>query len=268
MKQTQVRELEAASQPDRGRWSRACNPEASGPDAADQRNDLILEHLPLVKAIAARCRVKLPSHLEFSDLVQAGILGLLDAAPKYTPGTEASFSTYATHRIRGAILDSLRRQDPAARKLRRRHRQLESVRTALSQELQRCPTEAEVSERSGVNLDSLRETVLDIHTVSQMSEQDSPSASGEFEQSKASVAQPESIYQGNQRAWLVKELIGKLPESYRMVITMHYMTDLSLKEISGSFGVPERQVSRIHTQALHRIHAMLRTKGITAKAEL
>ena len=76
----------------------------------DLRNDLVLEHLPLVKAIAARCRVKLPSHLEFSDLAQAGILGLLDAAQKYTTGTEASFSTYATHRIRGAILDSLGRQ--------------------------------------------------------------------------------------------------------------------------------------------------------------
>lgn len=244
------------------------HPEVSCPALPDLRNDLVLEHLPLVKAIAARCRVKLPSHLEFSDLAQAGILGLLDAAQKYTTGTEASFSTYATHRIRGAILDSLRRQDPAARKLRRRHRQLESVRTALSQELQRCPTEAEVSERSGIHLDNLRATARDIHVVNQMSEQDSPSVAGEFDHSKASVAQPESIHQSNERVSLVKELIGKLPKCYRMVITMHYLTDLSLKEISGSFGVPERQVSRIHPQALHRIHAMLRTKGITAGTEL
>jgi RNA polymerase sigma factor for flagellar operon FliA len=238
------------------------------PVVLGQRNDLVLEHLPLVKAIAARCRVRLPSHLEFSDLVQAGILGLLDAARKYNTGTDASFSTYATHRIRGAILDNLRTQDPAARKLRRRHRELESARRDLMQELQRSPTEGEVSERSGIDLESLRATARDIHQVSQMSAGESASASAEFEQSKTSTAQPESIYQVRERARLVKDLIAKLPECYRMVITMHYMTDLSLKEISGSFGVPERQVSRMHTQALTRIHAMLQTKGITARAEL
>ena len=267
MNEVVCRYLAAASNTGGRRLARRCDPDIDPRPLTDERNDLVLEHLPLVKAIAARCRVRLPSHLEFSDLVQAGILGLLDAARKYDRNAQACFATYATHRIRGAIVDSLRRQDPATRRLRRRHRVLENARNELTHELQRCPTESEVSERSGIDLESLRVTIREIRQVNQMSEQDSALASVERERATA-VAQPEAIYQGQERALLVKELIEKLPECYRMVITMHYMTDISLKEISGSVGMPERQVSRIHTQALQRINAMLRTKGITAKAEL
>jgi len=242
--------------------------DANSVETHGQHDELVLEHLPLVKAIAARCRVRLPAHLEFSDLVQAGILGLLDAARKYDSQAEACFATYATHRIRGAILDSLRKQDPAARRVRRRHRELESVRSQLTQELQRYPTDQEVSERAGIDLESLHSTVRDIHHVNQMSEGDRGCSTADFDQIRDCVAQPESLFQGQQRSIIVNELIEKLPESYRMVITMHYLTDLSLKQISGSVGVPERQVSRIHTQALQRINSMLRTKGITAKNEL
>lgn len=256
------------SQPDCRRWFRRSNTEADWSAVLDQRNDLVLEHLPLVRAIVARCRVRLPAHLEFSDLVQAGILGLLDAAHKYKTDIGVSFSTYATHRIRGAILDSLRREDPAARKLRRRHRELESVRHALTQKLQRSPTESEVSEQSGMDLDTVRAVAQDIHQVNQMFERHSASAPPGLERSAATAVEPEAICQDEERASLVKELIGKLPDSYRLVITMHYMTNLSLKEIGGSFGVPERQVSRMHARALQRIHAMLRTRGITAPGEL
>ena len=221
-----------------------------------------------MKAVAAHCRAKLPAHLEFSDLVQAGIVGLLDAACKYDKETEASFSTYATHRIRGAILDSLRGEDPAPRKLRRCHRELDKVRCKLTQELQRFPTESEVSERSGIGLENLRATELDIHHLNQMSGSDGGSISAMFENCQDSLAQPESFYELKERARLVKELIRKVPESYRMVITLHYATDLSLKEIGGSFSVPERQVSRTHKRALQRMNAMLRTGGITARGEI
>jgi RNA polymerase sigma factor for flagellar operon FliA len=256
----------AVNAPDRRCYSRQTSTDAPSSAGVDERNDLVLEHLPLVKAIAARCRSRLPAHVELSDLVQAGILGLLDAAHKYQQDLEVSFATYATRRIEGAILDNLRNEDPAARQLRRRHRDLENVRNELTQELKRFPTESEVSERSGIDLESLRATARDIHHVNQMLEQDS--SAGAFDQSEAFADHPEEIYQGQERAWLVRELIEKLPECYRIVITMHYMTNLSLKTIGGSFGVPERQVSRMHTQALDRIHAMLRTRGITARSEL
>jgi RNA polymerase sigma factor for flagellar operon FliA len=259
---------EVICDPYRQRCSHPCLRYEACSQQRSQYDELVLEHLPLVKAITARCRVKLPSHLEFSDLVQAGILGLLEAARRYNHGTEASFPTFATHRIRGAILDSLRSQDPASRRLRSRHRILEDARSELTLELQRSPTDSEVSQRSGIDLETLHATTRDIHQVARMSEQGGVSAFANFEQSGDSVDQPESILQVRERVRLVKELIGKLPDSQRVVITMHYVSELSLKAISGSAGVPERQVSRIHTQALHRIHAMLRTRGITARREL
>ena len=241
-----------------------CNSKPDQSGMPPDRNEVILVHLPLVKAIAAHCRVKLPAHLEFSDLVQAGIVGLLDAVSKYRPETEVSFSTYAAHRIRGAILDSLREEDPAPRKLRRRQRELEKVRGELTQELRRGPTEFEVSERSGIDLASLRATTLDIHYLNQMSGLHCDPEAQWPEQYQDSGAQPDSIYQLKERARLVNDVIQKLPATYRAVITLHYTTDLSLKEIGGSFGVAERQLSRIHKLALQRVHAMLRTRGITA----
>jgi RNA polymerase sigma factor for flagellar operon FliA len=234
----------------------------------EQRNDLVLEHLPLVKAIAARWRVKVPAHLEVSDLVQAGILGLLDAACRYDPATEASFAAYATHRIKGAIVDSLRNQDPAPRELRKRYRELEKVRSELSQTLQRYPTEAEVSDRAGVDVDSLRAMLLDIHHLEQMSGPDRHSAGADLERSEDLQREPESTYEETERAWLVNEVIGRLPESYRAVIILHYTTELSLKEIGGSFGVPERRVSRIHRRALQRINAMFAAMGIRSTSEI
>src|SRR5580658_8826689 len=110
----------AAGLPHTGCYSRQYRPCMLRADLLQRRDELVLEYLPLVKVVAAHCRVRLPAHLEFSDLVQAGIVGLLDAASKYNTDTEASFSSYATYRIRGAILDSLRKQDPAARRMRKR----------------------------------------------------------------------------------------------------------------------------------------------------
>ncbi|HOK47564.1 MAG TPA: sigma-70 family RNA polymerase sigma factor, partial [Bryobacteraceae bacterium] len=107
-----------------------------------ERDRLILEHLPLVKAIAVRVHENLPVHVDLDDLVHAGILGLFDAAEKYRPEKNVAFSSYAKHRIKGAILDSLRQLDWASRDLRRRHKQVEAVTRELSAALQRNPTEA------------------------------------------------------------------------------------------------------------------------------
>src|SRR5579885_1670529 len=115
-----------------------------------RRDRIVLEHLPLVKAIAIRVHENLPVHVDLDDLVHAGILGLFDAATKFDPEKQVAFSSYAKHRIKGAILDSLRQLDWASRDLRRRHKQLEAVTRDLASTLQRAPTEAEIAERLGV----------------------------------------------------------------------------------------------------------------------
>src|SRR5260370_18883208 len=130
-----------------------------------KRDRVVLEHLPLVKAIAVRVNENLPVHVDLDDRVHAGILGLFDAATKYNPEKKVVFSSYAKHRIKGAILDSLRQLDWASRDLRRRHKQVEAATRDLAATLQRTPTEDEVAERMGVEMSRWRQMMVDLRSV-------------------------------------------------------------------------------------------------------
>src|SRR5271168_5049960 len=130
-----------------------------------RRDRVVLEHLPLVKAIAVRVHENLPVHVDLDDLVHAGILGLFDAASKYNPEKQVVFSSYAKHRIKGAILDSLRQLDWASRDLRRRHKQVEAATRDLSAQFERQPTEAELAEKMGVEVGRWRQMVVELRTV-------------------------------------------------------------------------------------------------------
>ena len=130
-----------------------------------RRDRVVLEHLPLVKAIAVRVHENLPVHVDLDDLVHAGILGLFDAANKYNPEKQVVFSSYAKHRIKGAILDSLRQLDWASRDMRRRHKQVEAATRDLSSTLQRAPTEAEVAAKLGLDIEERGFTVAEARTA-------------------------------------------------------------------------------------------------------
>ncbi len=130
-----------------------------------RRDRVVLEHLPLVKAIAVRVHENLPVHVDLDDLVHAGILGLFDAANKFNPEKQVVFSSYAKHRIKGAILDSLRQLDWASRDMRRRHKQVEAATRDLAATLQRAPTEAEVAEKLGMDVERWRTMMLDLRNV-------------------------------------------------------------------------------------------------------
>ena len=130
-----------------------------------RRDELVLEHLPLVRAIAVRVYENLPMHVELEDLVHAGILGLFDAANKFDDTKQVLFRGYAKHRIKGAILDSLREMDWASRDLRRRHKRLEEVTRELSAVMERSPTEVEIAEKMGMNLERWRQVALELRMV-------------------------------------------------------------------------------------------------------
>src|ERR1700690_1474441 len=130
-----------------------------------KRDRVVLEHLPLVKAIAVRVHENLPVHVDLDDLVHAGILGLFDAANKFDPEKQVVFPAYAKHRIKGAILDSLRQLDWASRDMRRRHKQVEAATRDLASTLQRDPTEAEIAEKLGMDLDRWRTWMFDLRNV-------------------------------------------------------------------------------------------------------
>src|SRR6185437_9034322 len=129
------------------------------------RDALVLEHLPLVRAIAVRVYENLPMHVELEDLVHAGILGLFDAATKYDDSKQVLFRGYAKHRIKGAILDSLREMDWASRDLRRRHKRLEEVTRELAAAMERQPTEAEIADKMGMDIERWRQVAIELRMV-------------------------------------------------------------------------------------------------------
>ena len=131
----------------------------------ERRDAIVLEHLSLVRAIAVRVHESLPVHVDLDDLVHAGVLGLFDAAQKYNPGKEVVFSSYAKHRIKGAILDSLRQLDWASRDLRRRHKQVEAATRDLAAVLHRNPTQAEVGEKMGIGEERWRRMMIELRNV-------------------------------------------------------------------------------------------------------
>src|SRR5438874_10283019 len=133
--------------------------------AQDVRDRIVLEHLPLVKAIAIRVHENLPVHVDLDDLIHAGVLGLFDSVTKYDATKNVAFQSYAKHRIKGAILDSLRQMDWASRDLRKRQKQVDSVARDLSFALGRTPTESEMAERIGVTIDRWRRITLELQSV-------------------------------------------------------------------------------------------------------
>jgi RNA polymerase sigma factor for flagellar operon FliA len=231
----------------------------------ERRDQVVLEHLPLVKAIAVRVHENLPVHVDLDDLVHAGILGLFDAADKFNPEKQVAFSSYAKHRIKGAILDSLRQLDWASRDLRRRHKQVEAATHELSSSLQRNPTESEIADRLGIDVEKWRQMMLDLRNVGLISastrgaDQDelpAPDFPGSPE------TQPDSMCAREQLRGVLGSAMKTLPERYQKVVVLYYTNEMTMKEIGGVLGINESRVSQIHKSALEKMAAVLQANGI------
>jgi RNA polymerase sigma factor for flagellar operon FliA len=230
-----------------------------------RRDRVVLEHLPLVKAIAVRVHENLPVHVDLDDLVHAGILGLFDAANKYNPEKQVVFSSYAKHRIKGAILDSLRQLDWASRDMRRRHKQVEAATRDLSSTLQRAPTEAEVAAKLGMDVDRWRTMMLDLRNVGLVSastrSNDSEDLPAPDFPSKVEN-QPDSICAREQLRGVLGDAMKTLPERYQKVVVLYYTNEMTMKEIGGVLGINESRVSQIHKSALEKMMVVLQANGI------
>jgi RNA polymerase sigma factor for flagellar operon FliA len=230
-----------------------------------RRDRVVLEHLPLVKAIAIRVHENLPVHVDLDDLVHAGILGLFDAATKFNPEKQVAFSSYAKHRIKGAILDSLRQLDWASRDLRRRHKQIEAATRELASELQRTPTEAEVAERLGIDVDRWRQMMMELRNVGLISantrateHEDLPAP----EYPSAPETQPDHMCAREQLRLVLDKAMTTLPVRYKQVVILYYTNEMTMKEIGGVLGINESRVSQIHKSALEKMSTALQTAGI------
>jgi RNA polymerase sigma factor for flagellar operon FliA len=226
-----------------------------------ERDALINETLPLIKHIAHRVATRLPSNIELQDLINAGVLGLLDAIDKFEPERNVKFKTYAEVRIRGAILDSLRNLDWAPRSLRKKSRDLERTYSDLSQKLGRPATDEEMSEAMGADLEDFHALVDQLHGLTigsfeNLSDgEDSDSYLNYYPDDGSN--DPFTRFQSNELTKLLVDAIEDLPEKERLVLSLYYYEEFTMKEIGSLLGVNESRVSQLHTKAMLRLRGKL-----------
>ena len=220
----------------------------------------VTQFTPLVKRIAHYMMAKLPASVQVDDLVQAGMIGLLDAINRYEGSLGAQFESYASQRIRGAILDELRQADWAPRSLRQKARRIEAAVTVLEQRLGRSPTEKELAGELKISLAEYQEALQDargaqlVYYESFQKDEDESFLDRRCQDPRDNPL--EAMLNENLRATLIKA-IGDLPPREKLVMGMHYEQELNLREIGEVLGVSESRVCQLHTQAIARLRSRL-----------
>ncbi len=226
------------------------------------KNELLIKHTPLVKKLAHMMRAKLPPSVEVDDLIQAGMIGLLDAASRYEEVHGAQFETYAMQRIRGAMLDELRSNDWMPRGMRQNMRKIEDAIHILQQRLGRSPTESEVAKQLNVSITAYQEMLSDGagHQLIYYEDFFDPESSEHFldRHSTEMAEDPLQMLMDNGFRQAVIESINTLPEREKLLMGLYYEQELNLKEIGAIMGVTESRVSQLHSQAIARMRVRLK----------
>jgi RNA polymerase sigma factor for flagellar operon FliA len=229
------------------------------PDA--ERDRLLLEHLPTVRYLARRIHERLPQHVELDDLVEAGVVGLIDAFNKFDHKKKVQFKSYAQFRIRGAILDSLRILDWSPRELRRKGRAVQEAVQALTHRLHRSPSEQEIATELHLTLQAYQQLSGDLKGLEIGSlHLEHTEDSGEEELAYVAGSRDQSplfrCLEGEMKECIALA-IEALPERERMVLTLYYFEEFTMKEIGLALGVVESRVSQIHSSAVLRLRSGL-----------
>ena len=230
-------------------------------DLTREQERLLLEHLPIVRFLARRIHERLPQHVELEDLFSAGVVGLMDAFAKFDSTKQVQFRSYAQFRIRGAILDSLRTLDWSPRELRRKGRAVEEAIRTLTARLGHAPSEQEVALELGSSLDAYQQLLgelkgLEIGTLHLERNEDS----GEEELAYIPGRPDEDPLFRCLRSELEGRLAGaiqELPERERLVMTLYYYEEMTMREIGMALGVVESRVSQIHASAVLHLRSAL-----------
>jgi RNA polymerase sigma factor for flagellar operon FliA len=205
--------------------------------------------------------------VERNDLVQAGIVGLVNAARTYSRDSAAAFGLYARYRIRGEMLDTLRRLDVVSREVRRWQKQMEGAERRVAARLHRQPTEEEIAEELGVELLELWDRSLPLAHAATLAA-DSRGRQPEDQWPSRREAQPDSMWARKQSRELLSQAMRELPERYRKVIRLYYSGGMTMREIGALLSVNESRVCQIHRGALQAIARQLRASGICSSADL
>jgi len=229
------------------------------------RDRLILTYAPLVKYVAGRLGSGLPAHVDEGDLVSYGLLGLIGAIERFDPARDIKFETYAIARIKGSIIDELRSMDWVPRSVRARARDIERAIADLESRLTRAPTDEEIATKLGITEDEFQDSLLEISRSSIAALDElwaSPGSSGDAVAlidtiEDPAAAEPQSAMAHTEVREALGEAISRLPEREKLVVTLYYYEELTLREIGEVLGVTESRVSQLHTKAILRLKARL-----------
>jgi RNA polymerase sigma factor for flagellar operon FliA len=211
----------------------------------------IEKHMPLVKRIAYQVASKLPASVDVDDLIQEGLIGLLDALQKYVPQPNLQFEIYARTRIKGAIYDSCRKNDIIPRNQRDDISKLEKVNRKLEQTLGRLPTEKEIASEAGVSMEEyfkMMEGMVNLMPIDELSDDLLP---------QDHTLDPSNLASMSQFADRIAQVLMTLPEKESLVMALHYQEDLSYREIAEVLNLTVGRISQLHTQGMIRIRAKL-----------
>jgi RNA polymerase sigma factor for flagellar operon FliA len=232
-------------------------------DAALSEEETLKNHLPLVRSVVDRMRASLPPQVDVEDLYSVGLLGLIHAQRRFDPTLGIPFASYATMRVRGAVLDELRRVDWMSRSLRIKAKKLTDVISSIEQKAGRPATEAEIAEELGISHEDYSSLLDEVRPISYV---ELDAVSGEDEDSShhdliGDERQPDAaqIAMKQELIALVSERIQKLPDMQKKILAMYYFENLRLAEIAAVFGVTESRICQIHTQAVLSLKTYIRS---------
>ena len=236
----------------------------SGTCPSAEREQLILDHIPLVRYLVARISAKLPPHLDLQDLMSSAMIGLINAADRFDPSRGVLFKTFAEQHVRGTILDELRSYDVLSRSMRDKYKRLERELHKLENQLGRHPTCEEVADSLQISLDDYYELLDDVHVFTFISlddswegEDGSPLCLADV-LCEAEAKNPQQQVMTLQLAEALGLAIDSLPEKERLAVTLYYNEDFNLKEIGETLGLTESRISQIISQAMVRLRSRLK----------
>jgi RNA polymerase sigma factor for flagellar operon FliA len=224
------------------------------------KEKLIIHYAPLVKFVAGRLVMHIGQHVEYDDLIGYGVFGLIDAIEKFDIEKGVKFETYASLRIRGAIIDNIRKLDWVPRTLRQKNKQVDQAFSQLEEQLGRTPTDQELADKLALTLEETQDlmrksSVLGLVSLDDYLEQNYETSFNNLTSTQQDS--PESHAEKSERQNMLADAINKLSDKEKLVVTLYYFEDLTLKEISSIMKVSESRVSQIHSKAVLRLQGKL-----------
>lgn len=228
------------------------------------REALIRKHAPLVKYIAERFAVRLPANISVEELVSAGTMGLFDALNNYDPNKGVKFKTYATYRIKGAMLDDLRRMDWAPRSVRRDVHRIETALNDAWNRYGREPSDTETAREMGVDLNKYFKMLQDVQgaTLLSLNDKGAEGAQSNLDRMAADNPSPLEEFQKKELKHVLAAVLRKLSKREQMVMSLYYYDELMLKEIAAVLGVTESRVSQIHSKVILSLRSKLKNRKL------